>query len=63
MSKSGFITETLTMTRKLNLRWKNYELENTYVSRNEVELNLNLIKLRNPNRAQFLGERSKAADF
>jgi len=63
VSISGFIMETLTMTTKLDQRGKNYELKNTYVSRNEVELNLNLIKLRNPNRAEFLGKKSKMADF
>jgi len=63
MSRSGFITETLTMTTKLDQRGKNYELKSTYVSRTEVELNLNRIRLRNPNRAQSLGERSKTVDF
>jgi len=63
VSRSAFITETLTVTTKLDQRGENYELKNTYVSRTEVELNLNRIRLWNPNRAQALGERSKTVDF
>jgi len=51
------------MTTEQDQRWKNYEFENTYVSRNEVELDLNPVKRWNPIKAQFLGEGSKTADF
>jgi len=48
---------------KIRPEMENYELGNTYVSRNEVELDLNPVKRRNPNKAPFLGERSKTVDF